>query len=57
VALVGEAARMRGICPPAPSNEDIADPCGGTDEDYCGCAAVIKNALTRPLRLILSGTK
>jgi protein-tyrosine phosphatase len=53
-SLVREAARMRGMCPPGPSDEDIADPYQGPAEDYRACAAAIGRALDLPLRHILS---
>jgi protein-tyrosine phosphatase len=54
VSLVREAARMRGMCPPGPPDEDIADPYQRAAEDYRACATAIERALDRPLRLILS---
>jgi protein-tyrosine phosphatase len=54
LSLVREAARLRGVCPPASTDNDIADPYGRPIKDYRACAAVIEKALDRPLRLILS---
>ncbi|GAB3970806.1 protein-tyrosine-phosphatase [Actinoallomurus acanthiterrae] len=54
-SLVREAARMRGMSPPGPPDEDIADPYQGPAEDYRACATTIQVALDLPLRRILSG--
>lgn len=53
-SLVREAARIRGMCPPGPPDEDIADPYQGSIEDYRACATAIESALDLPLRRILS---
>jgi protein-tyrosine phosphatase len=53
-SLVGAAARLRGVIPPAATDDDIADPFGRPAEHYRACAAVIGVALDRPLGLILS---
>ena len=46
---------MRGVSPPGPPDEDIADPYRGPAEDYRACATAIQAALDLPLRRILSG--
>ncbi|WP_141576703.1 hypothetical protein [Actinomadura sp. WMMA1423] len=52
--LVREASRTRGLVPPpAPGDDDVADPVGRSARDFETCATTIDRALDRPLRLML----
>jgi protein-tyrosine phosphatase len=48
LSLVREACRMRGMFPPGPAGDDIADPYRRPAKDYRTCAAAIERGLDRP---------